>query len=159
MNRLFFALLLMPAVSLASFSNGANAQNVPFAATVANVCTVTLGTAGTMLYDTAESDFNEGTPGTFTVLNTSPSGAVTITPPTAFSSQPGDYAGTPSFSYRYNFVGTNTISDINVIDGSSAIVNFPLPGLNTGTLFSSATTTGGGFTDGNYTAIYTVTCS
>ena len=159
MNRSLAFFLCISTASLSLFSASANAENVPFTATVLNICTVTPGTPGSMLYDATEYDFNEGTPGAFTVLNTSPNGSVTITPPVDFDDKPGDYAGTPTFSYRYNFVDANEIAEVVVGDGSSAVANFPLPGLNAGTLYSSATTTEGGFTDGAYTAVYTVTCS
>ncbi|MGR3278162.1 hypothetical protein ACSYAD_24000 [Acaryochloris marina NIES-2412] len=146
-------------IYFAFFGSLARAEDINFNAVVANSCTVTKLTDGTMLYDTTEYDFNEGTPGTFTVLNTAPGGTVTITPPSNFSTKPGDYTGTPNFSYRYSFIGTNTIAEVTISDGSSDIINFALPGLNTGTLHSSATTSSGGFTSGNYTAVYTVTCS
>lgn len=162
MKNLSLALLGLSTVSLLLGAASANAQtsgDVNFGATVANVCVVA-GTAGTMQHDT--TDITKMTPltsGIFTVTNTTPNGTVTITPPDTFTDDPVDYTGNPTFSYEYSLSGANTLAAVEVSDESASSATLALPGLTTGTLDSSVTTSGGEFTTGVYLATYTVTCS
>lgn len=135
------------------------AADVNFNVNVANSCTVTKLADGTMTYDTAEGDLNEGIPGTFSVTSTTANATLTITPPSIFSVAPANYTGTPSFQYRYGITGANTISLLASAVNSTRAIALTLPGVNTGTLYSGVTNSGGAFVSGNYTAVYTVTCS
>ncbi|WP_299402222.1 hypothetical protein [Acaryochloris sp. IP29b_bin.148] len=162
MKNLNSLLLGISTLSLVLYPASANAAEVPLTATVLDTCVVTPGTPGTMTYDTTDPNnpsFEEGTASTFTVLNTAPNAIVTIAPPANFFPLVSGYLGTPTFSYRVSFSGDNTTSEVTIDNSNNHSETLAAPGLNTGTLHSSATTSGGAFTAGSYTVIYDVTCS
>ena len=154
-RRIVTAPLVLLLASPLSIQARAADADVPFAATVASVCTVALGTPGTMApgNGNTELDSANGTSGTAVVTATGGNFELSAIAPGDFTVAPPEYTQSTTFTATYAASGATTLPA-----GPGGTARPISPGITTATVDLKAVTASGVFSAGAYTAVVTVRC-